>query len=179
MSRNITAPDLCDQINVRLGEEPVCTPRETRRSAQRLALMAAMSDGTVKQGERLPPEAEMAQRLQLAPGPVRSALGHLQDPGLILRRRGDGTRVADAEPISPSVWPFRFRVLATRRALRLTSAQIEALRSTGTGPGSDHLGPGPDTVLRRRLCGDGMRIGAEMYLPRTVIKIGTIDLGNL
>ena len=175
----IATVDLCEQIRLRLHDERARNPRETKRSALRLALMSAIGDGVFKPGDRLPPEAELAQRLQLAPGTVQSALGQLQDLGLIIRRRGDGTRVADAEPMGPSVWHFRFRVLSTQRPLRLTSARIEVLRSNETGPWTEHLGEGPYIVLRRRLSGDGIGIGAEMYLPGDLINIDTIELSEL
>ena len=171
--------DVCDLLLRRLEQERARNPRETKRSALRLVLMSAIRDGTFGPGDRLPPEAEMANRLSLAPGTVQSALGQLQDLGLILRRRGDGTRVADAEPIGPNVWHFRFRVKATDRPLRVTSTRIEVLRTNETGPWSAHLGDGPYILIRRQMGGDGATVGAEMYLPASILNIDTIELREL
>ncbi|TYC80119.1 GntR family transcriptional regulator [Stappia sp. BW2] len=171
--------DLCDLLQQKLAEEHSRNPRETKRSALRLALISAIRDGVVRPGDRLPPEAEIAQRLSLAPGTVQSALGQLQDLGLIVRRRGDGTRVADGEPIGPNVWHFRFRVAATGKHFRVTSTRVEVLRTNETGVWSEHLGEGPYTVIRRRMSGDGINVGAEMYLPAGLINIDNIELSEL
>lgn len=173
------ARDTCDLLLRRLQDERAHNPRETKRSALRLVLISAIRDGTFKPGDRLPPEAEMAQRLSLSPGTVQSALGQLQDLGLILRRRGDGTRVADAEPIGPNVWHFRFRHKATDKPLRITSTRVEVLRTNDTGTWSAHLGDGPYTVIRRKMTGDGVNVGAEMYLPLGLLNIDDIELSEL
>jgi GntR family transcriptional regulator len=44
-------------------------------------------------GDRLPPEAELAQRLGVAVGTLRKALAELQARGLLRRRQGSGTYV--------------------------------------------------------------------------------------
>jgi DNA-binding GntR family transcriptional regulator len=175
----VDAPPLCDVILLKVAEERTRNPRETKRSALRLALISMIRDRTIMPGDRLPPEAEMARRLSLSPGTVQSALGQLQDLGLIVRRRGDGTRVADAEPMGPNVWHFRFRIAATDRPLRVTSTKVEALRTNETGSWSSHLGKGPYTVIRRRIAGDGVNIGAEMYLPHGLLNIDGIELSEL
>ena len=171
--------DVCDLLLRRLERERARNPQETKRSALRLVLMSAIRDGTFKPGDRLPPEAEMAARLSLAPGTVQSALGQLQDLGLILRRRGDGTRVADAEPMGPNVWHFRFRVKATDRPLRITATRVEVLRTNDTGPWSRHLGEGPYILIRRQMGGDGVNVGAEMYLPASLLNIDTLEMSEL
>lgn len=170
---------LCSLLIQKLKEERHRNPQETKRTALRLALMAAIREGKVKPGERLPSESELARSLELSLGTVQSALGQLQDLGLIVRRRGDGTRIADAEPLGPNIWHFRFRVAATNRPLRLTEVKVEVLRTNERGPWSEHLGPGPYVVIRRRLTGDNINLGAEMYLPQRLINIDDIELSEL
>lgn len=170
---------LCALLLQKLEEERNRNPRETKRTALRLALMSAIREEIVKPGESLPPESYLARALSLSTGTVQSALGQLQDLGLIVRRRGDGTHVADNEPLSPSIWHFRFRVAATNRPLRLTKVKVEVLRANEHGPWSDHLGPGPYTIIRRRLTGDNINLGAEMYLPQGLIDIDKIELSEL
>jgi DNA-binding GntR family transcriptional regulator len=171
--------DTCDLLLARLTVHRATNPRDTKRSALRLVLISAIRDGTFKPGDRLPPEAEMAQRLSLSAGTVQSALGQLQDLGLILRRRGDGTRVADAEPIGPNVWHFRFRLKDTDRPFRATSTRLEVLRTNDTGPWTVHLGEGPYTVIRRQMMGEGVNVGAEMYLPAGLLNVDDIELSEL
>ncbi|ASM75159.1 MULTISPECIES: GntR family transcriptional regulator [Roseobacteraceae] len=171
--------DICGLLLRRLEQERTRNPRETKRSALRLVLMSAIRDGTFRPGDRLPPETEMASRLSLAPGTVQNALGQLQDLGLIVRRRGDGTRVADSEPMGPNIWHFRFGVKATGRPLRITSTRIEVLRTNDTGAWTHHLGEGPYNLIRRQLSGDGVHVGAEMYLPASLLNIEAIELSEL
>ena len=47
--------------------------------------------------------------------------------GVILRRRGGGTRVADTDTIGPSVWHFRFRLKSSDRPPRVTSTRVGAM----------------------------------------------------
>ena len=49
--------------------------------------------GHWRQGERLPTEAELAQRLDVAVGTLRKALARLEDQGMLARIQGSGTYV--------------------------------------------------------------------------------------
>jgi DNA-binding GntR family transcriptional regulator len=80
----------------------------TKRTAARLAISSAIRDGLFQPGDMLPPETELSAMLGVGLGTVQVALRQLQEVGSISRRRGDGTRVASAEPLDPSVWHFRF-----------------------------------------------------------------------
>lgn len=175
----IRAAELCDVLLRRMESERAGNPRETKRSALRQAFLSVFRDQIVGPGDRLPPEAELAKRLSVSLGTVQSALGQLQDNGLIVRRRGDGTRVADAEMMSPLIWHFRFRVAATNLPLRITDTKLEILRTNETGSWSEHLGEGSSTVIRRRISGDGVRLGAEMYLRSDLIPIDEIEPSEL
>ncbi|MWB78226.1 GntR family transcriptional regulator [Pseudooceanicola sp. 216_PA32_1] len=174
-----SAPDLCDTLLARMAVERANNPRETKRSALRQAFLSVFRDQLVGPGDRLPSESELAQRLSVSLGTVQSALGQLQDSGLIVRRRGDGTRVADADTMSPQIWHFRFRVAKTNRSLRITDTKVEILRTNETGSWSTHLGEGDHTLIRRRISGDGVKLGAEMYLPPDLFQIDDIELSEL
>lgn len=52
-------------------------------------------DGTWPVGERLPPERELAQQLEVNRLTLRAALTALQAQGLVRARQGDGVRVLD------------------------------------------------------------------------------------
>jgi len=55
---------------------------------------AMILDGSLRVGQRLPPERELCQRLTVSRGSLREALKELRARGIIETRRGSGTRVA-------------------------------------------------------------------------------------
>lgn len=55
-----------------------------------------LAAGRWRTGERLPPEAQLAERLGVAVGTLRKALGELENQGAIERRQGSGTYVKQA-----------------------------------------------------------------------------------
>lgn len=66
----------------------------------RRALAASIRDGRWAPGDRIPPEEELAEHFGAARMTVHRALRELVDRGLVVRRRGAGSFVA--EPPSPS-----------------------------------------------------------------------------
>lgn len=56
-------------------------------------LIARITAGEFRVGDKLPTELELCESRSLARGTVRQALKHLEDAGLISRRRGAGTTV--------------------------------------------------------------------------------------
>lgn len=62
------------------------------------ALLAAIRDGRLAPGARLPSARQLSLDLKLARGAVDEALARLQDEGLLLRRVGDGSYVASPLP---------------------------------------------------------------------------------
>lgn len=80
----------------------------------------AIGLGLLEVGERLPPEAELAERLGIAPMTLRQALAILREAGYVETRRGrnGGTFVRRAAPPAP--------VRAARERLR--SLTVEDLR---------------------------------------------------
>ena len=55
-------------------------------------------DGTLKPGDRLPPERELAERFGVGRSSVRDAIRTLELVGLVVPRHGEGTVVADISP---------------------------------------------------------------------------------
>jgi len=138
----------------------------TKRTAARLALVKAIQSGVLRPGDRLPPETKLTGILGVSLGTVQAALRQLQLVGAIVRRRGDGSRVASAEPLGPSVWHFRFLSKATGAPLRITDERVEISRVSKTGDWSDYIGGRPAYVRIRRfiVLDDAIRAGAEMFL---------------
>ena len=54
------------------------------------ALRAWLATGAHRQGDRLPPELELAAMLGVSRGTLRTALDRLEDTGEITRRQGSG-----------------------------------------------------------------------------------------
>ena len=54
-----------------------------------------ISSGTLAVGDLLPSEAELCRHLEISRNTVRQAIGELEDEGLVVRKRGKGTYVAD------------------------------------------------------------------------------------
>jgi GntR family transcriptional repressor for pyruvate dehydrogenase complex len=75
-------------------------------ASRRVASM--ISDGTLKTGDRLPPERELATQLGLSRGVLREALRSLEYVGLLQARVGSGRYVTQNRPDDPasgiSVW---------------------------------------------------------------------------
>lgn len=70
--------------------------RVKSRSQLASTLRRAIKHGQIPQGEPLPPEREMAQRLSLSRSMVRGAMEELEAAGLVECRQGSGRRVAPA-----------------------------------------------------------------------------------
>ncbi len=96
-------------------------------------------DGILKPGERLPPERELAQQMEVSRPSLREALLKLEAKGLLQSRRGGGTYVADIVAptlTDPLVHLLRnhpeatFDILELRHALEEVAAYFAAIRST-------------------------------------------------
>lgn len=144
----------------------------TKRSAVRLTLVAAMREGRCPAGALVPPEKDLVDILGVSLGTVQAALRQLQQAGMIVRRRGDGTRVASIEPLSSSIWHFRFKSRKTGHPLRFVSQKVEVAEVTTAGPWSEFLNGAERFVrIRRRMTmNDKSRIFAEMYLDADCAK---------
>ncbi len=70
--------------------DPLTAPKHRQISADITRRIAA---GRLAEGERLPPEREMAAEYGIAVGTLRRALSDLAEEGLIERRQGSGTYV--------------------------------------------------------------------------------------
>lgn len=138
----------------------------TKRSAARLALVAAMREGLLPAGARLPAEMALTDILGVSLGTVQAALRQLQQTGTIVRRRGDGTRVASLEPLDGNVWHFRFKNKQTGHPLRFQRQRVEITEVSGSGVWSAYLGEADRFVCVRRwmTMSDRSLIFAEMYL---------------
>ena len=94
-------------------------------------LFGAVSSGELAPGSRLPTVRRLADDLGLAPGTVARAYRELEAAGLVVTRRGGGTRVAD-RPSSASAAVTSLLEEAAREYLARAKA----------------LGAGPDRAIQ-------------------------------
>lgn len=96
-------------------------------------------EGVLKPGDRLPPERELAQKLNVSRPTLREAIVIMQARGLLQARRGGGTFVCDVvahtltDPMIHLMKTFpeaTFDVLELRHALEEVGAYYAAERST-------------------------------------------------
>jgi len=129
-------------------------------SAER-ALHNWLAGGRYRQGDRLPPEHEVAAMLGVSRGTLRSALARLEDSGEIIRRQGSGTFVG--RHAVPSALDERldrlepYSSLATRRGLVLSCLDLKVERRAVGGEAAEALGLAPiatATMVSRTLVAD-------------------------
>lgn len=96
-------------------------------------------EGTLRPGEKLPPERELAKQFEVSRPSLREAIQRLEAKGLLLRRQGGGTFVQNnlwqsvSDPLTEllSTHPeSQFDLLETRHALEGIAAYYAALRGT-------------------------------------------------
>jgi GntR family transcriptional regulator len=93
----------------------------------RRQLAALIGDGVLLPGARLPPLRQLAGDLGLAVGTVARAYRELEAAGLVVSRRGGGTRVAD-RPARPAADPSALR--------RAAAEYVDRARAAGADRGS-------------------------------------------
>ncbi len=80
----------------------VFSPLQVEGAVERIVrrLGEAIGSGVLQPGERLPPELELAERLDVAPMTLRQALAILRDAGYVETRRGRGAGTFVVEDIA-------------------------------------------------------------------------------
>ena len=142
------------------GESQLADARSLVDSAEQ-ALRNWLAGGRYRQGDRLPPEHEVAAMLGVSRGTLRSALQRLEDTGEIVRRQGSGTFVG--RMAVPSALDERlerlepYSSLAARRGLTLTCRDLTIDRRAVGGEVGEALGLSPlaqATTISRTLVAD-------------------------
>lgn len=114
--------------------DPVCAPSTYEETVTRLG--DAIRIGILPPGSRLPPERDLALRLDISRSTLRHALATLTESGHLkaLRGRAGGTFVADDPPLSahmPAPPDGVAALLDFRLAVELGAVQLAAERATG------------------------------------------------
>jgi GntR family transcriptional repressor for pyruvate dehydrogenase complex len=96
-------------------------------------------EGTLRPGEKLPPERELAKQFDVSRPSLREAIQRLEGKGMLLRRQGGGTFVQNnlwksfSDPLAELLADHpesQFDLLETRHALEGIAAYYAALRGT-------------------------------------------------
>lgn len=104
--------------------------------------------GRLSDGERLPPERDMAERLGISVGTLRKALADLADKGLLDRVQGSGNYVRARAGVE-SVYAF-FRVELLEGG-GLPTAELLSVARVSKDPSLPAFGESPDAHRIRRL----------------------------
>ncbi len=126
--------------------DPDCPKHEQLRRA----LVDSIVDGFWGPGARLPTESEFASTTPCSLGTVQRALRDLVAQGVIERRRGSGTVVADLN--LPSEMPLHMRFfegdLQEGGRLPIFTQVLSRRLLADHGPWSTHIAPAGQTVVR-------------------------------
>ena len=144
------------------------------------AITRHIETGTLREGDRLPSEGELAVMHGVSVGTVQKALSQLVSSGLIIREQGRGTFVSGSKVAPADVRYLRFR---DENGNELT-AYVHALsvkRARRKGPWSEFLG-GDGFVRVERLINVGGRFDmfSEFWLrDEDFAKLGDLDRASL
>ncbi len=86
--------------SIKLGTFRVVRPAETGLMAEQVVIQVRdmIREGTLRPGDRLPPEREFAKRLGISRASLRVGLRFLAAIGVLTSRHGSGSYIADGPP---------------------------------------------------------------------------------
>lgn len=135
----------------------------------RNAIFDLIERGFWRPGDKIPPEKELGDVLGLSLGTVHAAMRNLAFSGLVERRRGSGSYVADAKEIGSTVWHFRFRGADGASLLPWRASVFAVDEIEDQGMWSDFMGFLPSYIRVRRIVtvADAFNVYSEVYLDGT------------
>lgn len=133
--------------------------RETRGAAEVASrLRQSILQGDYRDGERLPPERQLAKDFAVSRGTIRQSLLELERMGLVTRRTGSGTyvryqratRASDiAESISPiQLMEVRFALEPQMVRLAVVNATAKCLQEVGRTLDQLHIAEGSEEYTK-------------------------------
>jgi GntR family transcriptional regulator len=146
------------------------------------ALRNWLAPGRYRQGDRLPPEHEVAAMLGVSRGTLRSALQRLEESGEIVRRQGSGTFVG--RMAVPTAFGERLERLepyssvAQRRGLELSAQDLKIEHRAVGGEAGEALGLEPDaqaTAISRTLVAGSSPVAVMFDVVHPSIELGAED----
>ena len=150
--------------------------------ALRDAIVASVAAGTWPGGTRLPTESEWAAQVPLSLGTIQRALRMLAEEGLIVRRPGHGSFVAERDSTEMhSPLHCRFVDDSGEGFLPVYSKVIARKEVRERGPWSAHLGASPLLVIDRALdINHEFTVFSRFYVdPRRMPAFATLPMRKL
>jgi GntR family transcriptional regulator len=147
------------------------------------ALRNWLAPGRYRQGDRLPPEHEVAAMLGVSRGTLRSALRRLEESGEIVRRQGSGTFVG--RMAVPTAFGERLERLepyssvAARRGLKLTAVDLKIEHRAVGGEAGEALGLDADATtmtVTRTLVAAGAPVAVMFDVVHPQIALAVDDV---
>jgi GntR family transcriptional regulator len=133
-----------------------------------------------RQGDRLPPEHEVAAMLGVSRGTLRSALQRLEESGEIVRRQGSGTfvgRMAVATAFGERLERLEpYSSVAQRRGVQLSATDVKIERRAVGGEACEALGLKADaqtTTFSRTLMAGGSPVAVMFDVVHPSIPLGS------
>ncbi len=127
----------------KLAEADAGTPKHVGLYA---GLVQAIELGLLKPGQKLPTETELADALPLSVGTIQRAMGSLVGDGLVLRRRGAGSFVAQHQKLLEH--PLHCRFVGSQGFLPVYSQLVGRQLIAARGPWSAPLQQSGKSILR-------------------------------
>lgn len=118
-----------------------------QRTAERL--IREIAAGRLLDGERLPPERDLAAELGISVGTLRKSLADLAERGLLERRQGSGNYIRHA-PEAAGVYAF-FRLELASGGGGLPTAEVLSVDRLPKPEGAPAFGPSAEAHRIRRL----------------------------
>jgi GntR family transcriptional regulator len=169
-----------DGRNRRVETEDATAGRPSLVDGAERALRNWLAPGRYRQGDRLPPEHEVAAMLGVSRGTLRSALQRLEESGEIVRRQGSGTYVG--RMAVPTAFGERLERLepyssvARRRGVKLTAKDLRLEHRAVGGEAAEALGLAADahaTAISRTLVADGSPVAVMFDVVHPAIALPT------
>jgi GntR family transcriptional regulator len=120
-----------------------------------LILEKRIRDGNYRAGERLPAENDLSTELGVSRASLRTALAKLETAGLIIRKHGDGTYVAqtppDSEGLIGAIWQFDHLIRITGREPSVRALSVNQRPASEEESRKLRIEPGAPVVITMRL----------------------------
>jgi GntR family transcriptional repressor for pyruvate dehydrogenase complex len=100
LEKNIVERSIGEEVRPRNGAGAEWQGKEDRQLTMKVVghIRKMIENGTLRQGDKLPSERELAGRLKISRASLRTGIGYLAAMGVMKVRHGVGTFVADGPP---------------------------------------------------------------------------------
>lgn len=113
----------------------------TKQMRLQRAVIDAISEERLQPGDRIPAELELSKYLGVSLGTAQRALGGLARQGLLDRRQGKGTFIAENRIPEDELWHFRFIAnVEDPKYLPVFTKTIDACRTSVSAPWASAFG---------------------------------------